>query len=93
MPWVKGQSGNPRGRPKKGEAFTEILKREGSKRDIAYTDPKTGEKKNITRKQALARKIWQRLQGKYGSLRFRGIWQQLNIYTIELTALHDNRCL
>ena len=31
MPWVKGQSGNPNGRPPKNRALTAILERAGSK--------------------------------------------------------------
>ena len=48
-----GQSGNPRGRPKKGSSFTEILVALGNTKDV------TKGEKMITRKQALAEKLWQ----------------------------------
>jgi len=57
--WKPGQSGNPAGRPKKEKALTELLRKEGSKRDQTYIDPKTGEEKVISRKRKLAQKIWE----------------------------------
>lgn len=35
MPFVKGQVANPKGRPKKGRALTDILTKTGSKKSIA----------------------------------------------------------
>lgn len=51
MPFAKGQSGNPRGRPKKGEALTDIL------RTLAHEPPT--QRSKYTRKEAVARKLWQ----------------------------------
>ena len=48
-PFKKGQSGNPKGRPKMGESLTEIL------RSISET-PEPGEK--LARKEKLAVKMW-----------------------------------
>jgi len=33
MPWVKGQSGNPAGRPRRGQSFADALRRALSERD------------------------------------------------------------
>jgi hypothetical protein len=49
-----GQSGNPRGRPKKDRALTDILERAGSKTvDIDGT--------NVSGRRLLARMVWQGL--------------------------------
>lgn len=50
MPWRPGQSGNPRGRPRKGKSLTEILERCGRERD-----PESGR----PRYELLAEKLWQ----------------------------------
>ncbi len=52
MPWVKGQSGNPRGRPPKGRALTEILKKAGSKTLEVHG-------KRLSRKRLVADLLWQ----------------------------------
>jgi hypothetical protein len=49
----KGQSGNPAGRPKKGQALTDILRKELNKRTIYDEDQKT----YIARKTAIIRKM------------------------------------
>lgn len=54
MPYKKGQSGNPGGRPKKGETFTDILRALGNKKDYTYEGNK------ITRKEGLANKVWEK---------------------------------
>lgn len=50
----KGQSGNPGGRPKRGESLTDILRRLGDIKDVNYN----GE--SIERKRAIAEAIWQK---------------------------------
>lgn len=52
MAWKKGQSGNPRGRPPKSQALTEILRRLGS-RTIEDTDGR-----RRARKRVVARLLW-----------------------------------
>lgn len=46
--WVKGQSGNPNGRPKKGKSMTELLE--------AYGKTKDGE---LTKRQKLIQKLYE----------------------------------
>jgi len=46
MQWTKGQSGNPRGRPKRGMAFTDALRAKGTPKelaDIAWKAARKGE--------------------------------------------------
>ena len=50
--WVKGQSGNPNGRPKKGKTLTDILEKHGKK----CVDDGAG--KNRARKELLAEMLW-----------------------------------
>nr|BDD44980.1 hypothetical protein 2 [Spirochaetaceae bacterium] len=50
--FIPGSSGNPKGRPKKGQALTEILEKHAKKRDVEWKG------KNISRKEALAQKLW-----------------------------------
>lgn len=52
--WRKGQSGNPKGRAKKGKTFTDILAKHGNKKDVEIE----GEEKKMSRKEALARIMW-----------------------------------
>lgn len=49
--WVKGKSGNPNGRPKKGNAFTEVLEAILAEKIIEYRG------KKISGKEAAARKL------------------------------------
>ena len=48
-----GQSGNPNGRPKKAACLTDILRGQGNIEDVKLED---GTK--ISRKEAIARKMW-----------------------------------
>ncbi len=56
MPFVKGQSGNTKGRPKKGTSLTELLVRELEKRSIKVKNEK-GAIVKITGKAALSRAL------------------------------------
>lgn len=47
-----GQSGNPKGRPRKGQALTEILEKHARKRDVDFKG------KRLTRQEALSQKLW-----------------------------------
>ena len=50
--WQPGVSGNPKGRPKKGEALTDILREQADLEDV------TEGVNTLSRKDALARKLW-----------------------------------
>lgn len=54
--WKPGQSGNPKGRAKKDKTLTDILKKHGNKRDVEIEID--GEEKKMSRKEALARIVW-----------------------------------
>jgi hypothetical protein len=49
--WKKGVSGNPKGRPKRGETYTDLLLEIGNR-----IDPETGK----TNKQILSEKLWRK---------------------------------
>jgi len=55
--WKAGQSGNPKGRPKKSNSLTEELRAMSNRQTII--EDENGETKKVLRKIALARKIWQ----------------------------------
>ena len=54
MPFQKGQSGNPKGRAKKGRTLTDLLSKQGDIKDV--TDEVQGKK--ISKKEALAKILW-----------------------------------
>ena len=59
--WVPGVSGNPKGRPKSGEALTDLLREYGDIKDV------TSGKRKIARKKALADILWRKaLDGNLG---------------------------
>lgn len=51
-----GQSGNPRGRPKKGTTLTDLLEKKGCMVDVTMTED--GREVKISRREALADKMW-----------------------------------
>lgn len=53
MPWTPGASGNPKGRPPKGRALTEILQKAGNR-----TYKPEGADKGTARKKLLAEMLW-----------------------------------
>jgi len=62
MSWKKGQSGNPKGRPKKGKTLTDALRKYGKQRTIEIEiKDKDGniKKKKISRHDALALLMWE----------------------------------
>jgi hypothetical protein len=54
--WLPGQSGNPKGRPKKDRALTAILEAAGSKTVIL------GDGSHVTRKRLMADMLWRAVQ-------------------------------
>ena len=55
MPWEKGESGNPSGRPKKEYSVTALIRAKGE-----AIDPETGQ----TRAEKLAALLWEIAEGK-----------------------------
>lgn len=71
-PWPKGTSGNPRGRPKKADSFTEILKTVLKEKTVKWKD-KNGKEKLISGKEAAARKLTElAVRGDVGALKYIG---------------------
>lgn len=73
MPWTPGVSGNPRGRPPKGRALTEILEKQGK-----ATHKRDGEARGTPRNKLLADMLWQGL--------LTGTVVLVNGRTLDLTA-------
>lgn len=55
MPWSKGTSGNPKGRPPKTRALTDVLEAAGRKRDKL----KASDVKQMMRSHILAERVWE----------------------------------
>lgn len=53
MPWDKGKSGNPKGRPPKGRALATLLEKAGSKRVVLVEGEKA-----VSRNQYVASQVW-----------------------------------
>ena len=51
--WKPGQSGNPKGRPKKNQALSAILAK-SSKKNITLIDEATGQERTVTRNEMIA---------------------------------------
>lgn len=67
MGWQKGESGNPNGRPRRGKTLTDILKKHARKRDVEIE----GEDKKMSRKEALARALWDMaLRGYFPAIKY-----------------------
>lgn len=73
MPWTPGVSGNPRGRPPKGRALTEILEKQGK-----ATHKRDGDARGTPRNKLLADMLWQGL--------LTGTVVLVNGRTLDLTA-------
>ena len=71
-PWKKGQSGNPKGRPKKADCLTSLLKEEIEKVDPEDKDGRTHMEMIVDATMRLAKngnatalkEIWERMDGK-----------------------------
>ena len=58
--WKKGQSGNPKGRPKKGETLTDLLREKLSKEEFIEKEIDLA----MQGDPAARKQIWERLDGK-----------------------------
>lgn len=78
---------NKRGRPKKNQAMTEIIRRYGRRKDIKIED-EYGEEKYYSRKDALALKLWQlALQGDMSAIKY--IYDRLDGRPKETVEVND----
>lgn len=70
--WVKGVSGNPKGKPKRGETFTDILNKVMREKSVEWKT-KSGRKKHISGKEAAARKLVElAVKGDMGAIKYIG---------------------
>lgn len=70
--WIKGKSGNPLGRLKRGQTLTDILAEHGE--TIMVTDKTTQERYSAN--VALSKIVWRRaLEGDFAFIRF--IWERI----------------
>lgn len=70
--WVKGVSGNPKGKPKKDETFTGILRKVLKEPSVKWKD-KNGKERKISGKEAVARKLVElAVHGDIGAIKYIG---------------------
>lgn len=60
MPFTSGQSGNPKGRPKKDRALTAMLEAAGG-RTVERVNPESGDMEKLTLRKAAISGVWQGL--------------------------------
>lgn len=84
MGWVKGQSGNLKGRPKKGNSVSEMMTKLLQGREV---DPLTG--RSMTRKEMFCMAVWKAaLSGNSAAMRL--VWERMDgLLTTEKTSDGD----
>ena len=70
--WVKGVSGNPKGRPRKGETFTDIINKVLKEKTVKWKT-RNGKEKCISGKEATVRKLAElAIHGDLGAIKYLG---------------------
>lgn len=86
-PFKPGQSGNPKGRPKKAYCITDILREQGEIRDV------NTEQGRITRAEAIAQRLWlMAMKGDIAALKY--IYDRIDgkpLQQIQADVESDNR--